>query len=235
MLGCAILWFIINNNIYFKLLPFSDIHISKGSVVTCVRWGGIIKYEFDATLPLFWKSVNIWGSYGQEFRVMFFWLTAYMSLKWYVFLLSYVVFKRTEILASFQSGQCIFVKQMSLLLDNGVAVNRSRFRGGRRCWFLFMVFFIQHQFSERLHKRRHRTPMTFTQQQTPLEKLTLIQNRGLQIISYALHSTTVLLPLDSAVACCTLCWTRLQLMTSQWKPTTMSINQYSQDLATDTR
>jgi len=109
MLGCAILWFIINNNTYFKLLPSSDIHISKGSVVTCVRWGGIIKYEFDATLPLFWKSVNIWGSYGQEYRVMFFWLTAYMSLKWYVFLLSYVVFKRTEILASFQLGHSVYL------------------------------------------------------------------------------------------------------------------------------
>jgi len=26
----------------------------------------------------FWKSVNIWGSYGQEFSVLFFWLTVYM-------------------------------------------------------------------------------------------------------------------------------------------------------------
>ena len=37
-----------------------------------------MKYEFVAKLPVslpvkeFWKSVNIWGSYGQEFSVLFF-------------------------------------------------------------------------------------------------------------------------------------------------------------------
>ena len=57
---------------------FSDIHISQGSVATHLRCGGIFKYEFVANLPMslpvkeFWKSVNIWGSYGQEFSVLFF-------------------------------------------------------------------------------------------------------------------------------------------------------------------
>ena len=57
---------------------FSDIHISQGSVATYSRCGGIFKYDFVAnlsvTLPVkeFWKSVNIWGSYGQEFSVLFF-------------------------------------------------------------------------------------------------------------------------------------------------------------------
>ena len=57
---------------------FSDIHISQGSVATYLRCGGIFKYEFVANLPVsrpmkeFWKSVNIWGSYGQEFSVLFF-------------------------------------------------------------------------------------------------------------------------------------------------------------------
>ena len=57
---------------------FSDIHISQGSVATYLRCGGIFKYEFVANLPMslpvkkFWKSVNIWGSYGQEFSVLFF-------------------------------------------------------------------------------------------------------------------------------------------------------------------
>ena len=57
---------------------FSDIHISQGSVATYVKCGGIFQYNFVANLPLsltlkeFWKSVNIWGSYGQEFNVLFF-------------------------------------------------------------------------------------------------------------------------------------------------------------------
>jgi len=57
---------------------FSDIHISQGSVATYLRCGGIFKYEFVANLLMsltvkeFGKSVNIYGSYGQEFSVLFF-------------------------------------------------------------------------------------------------------------------------------------------------------------------
>jgi len=57
---------------------FSDIHISQGSVATYLRCGGILKHEFVANLPVsltvkeLRKSVNIWGSYGQEFSVFFF-------------------------------------------------------------------------------------------------------------------------------------------------------------------
>ena len=57
---------------------FSDIHILQCSVATYLRCGGILKYEFVANLPVslpvkeFWKSVSIWGSYGQEFSVLFF-------------------------------------------------------------------------------------------------------------------------------------------------------------------
>jgi len=42
------------------------------------------KYQFVANLPAsqwvkdFWKSVNICGSYGQEFCVLFFWHTVYI-------------------------------------------------------------------------------------------------------------------------------------------------------------
>ena len=50
---------------------FSDIHISQGSVATHLRCGGIFKYEFVANLPVS-LLVNIWGSYGQEFSVLFF-------------------------------------------------------------------------------------------------------------------------------------------------------------------
>jgi len=55
---------------------FWNIDISQGSVATWLRCGGILKYEFVANLSLslsveeFWKSV--WGSYGQEFSVLFF-------------------------------------------------------------------------------------------------------------------------------------------------------------------
>jgi len=51
--------------------------ISQGSVATYLRCGGIFKYEFVANFPVslvvneFRKSVNIWGSYGQEFIVFF--------------------------------------------------------------------------------------------------------------------------------------------------------------------
>ena len=57
---------------------FLNINISQGSVATRLRCGGIFKYELVANLPMSlsvkktWKSVNIWGSYGQEFSVLFF-------------------------------------------------------------------------------------------------------------------------------------------------------------------
>ena len=32
------------------MMPFSDIHISQGSVATCLKHGGIFKHEFVANL-----------------------------------------------------------------------------------------------------------------------------------------------------------------------------------------
>ena len=84
MFGCAILWFIINHNAYFRLLPVFWHSYFTRCVATCLRCGGIFKYEFVAnllvSLPVkeFRKSVNIWGSYGQEFSVLFFWDTVYI-------------------------------------------------------------------------------------------------------------------------------------------------------------
>ena len=60
---------------------FSDIHISQGSVATRLKCGGMFKHEFVANLlpsllvKKFRKSDNSWWSYGQEFGVLFFWLT----------------------------------------------------------------------------------------------------------------------------------------------------------------
>jgi len=62
---------------------FLNTDIIQGSVATRLRCGGIFKHELVAnllvSLPVreFWKSVNIWGSYGQEFGVLFFWDTVY--------------------------------------------------------------------------------------------------------------------------------------------------------------
>ena len=62
----------------FEHCDFLNIDISQGSVATYLRYGGIFKHAFIANLPLtlpmkkFRKSVNIWGSYGQEFSVLFF-------------------------------------------------------------------------------------------------------------------------------------------------------------------
>jgi len=47
--------------------------ISQGSVVSQLRCGGITNEDFVATLLMnlpvkeFWKSVNIWRSYGQYY------------------------------------------------------------------------------------------------------------------------------------------------------------------------
>ena len=37
---------------YFRMMPFFDIHISQGSVATCLNHGGIVKHEFVANLLL---------------------------------------------------------------------------------------------------------------------------------------------------------------------------------------
>jgi len=64
---------------FLQLLPehgdFLNINILQGIAETHLRCGGIFKHELVANLQLslsakeFRKSVNIWGSYGQEFSV----------------------------------------------------------------------------------------------------------------------------------------------------------------------
>jgi len=59
---------------------FLNSDISQGSVVTQLRCGRIIN-SFVANLLVnlsvkeFWKSVNIWRSYGQYYSGLFLWLT----------------------------------------------------------------------------------------------------------------------------------------------------------------
>ena len=42
--------YIINCDTYFRMMPFCDMHISQGSVATCLKRGGIFKQEFVANL-----------------------------------------------------------------------------------------------------------------------------------------------------------------------------------------
>ena len=64
---------------YFRMMPFFDIHISQGIVATRLKRGGIVKREFVANLlpnslvKKIWKSDISWWSYGHEFGVLFFW------------------------------------------------------------------------------------------------------------------------------------------------------------------
>jgi len=57
---------------------FLNSDISQGSVVTQLRYDGIINKCFVANLLVnlsvkeFWKSVNIWRSYGQYYSALFF-------------------------------------------------------------------------------------------------------------------------------------------------------------------
>jgi len=74
-----------------------DINVSHGSVATRLRCDGIFHNAFIAKLPLslsvkeFWKSVNIWRSYIQNYSGMFFWLTVYIYITYYcVVLFSYI-------------------------------------------------------------------------------------------------------------------------------------------------
>ena len=61
-----------------RMAIFLNTDISQGSVATRLGCGGIFVYDFVAnfllslTVKEFWKSVNIWWSYGQELGVLFF-------------------------------------------------------------------------------------------------------------------------------------------------------------------
>jgi len=65
MLRYITLWFIIDYNTYFRLMPFSDINISQGSVATCLRRGGIFKHSL---LQIYYR-VRLWKKF--EKRLLF--------------------------------------------------------------------------------------------------------------------------------------------------------------------
>jgi len=61
-----------------RIAIFFNTDISKGSVATRSRCGEVFTYGYvtnfllSLTVKEFWKSVNIWRSYGQELSVLFF-------------------------------------------------------------------------------------------------------------------------------------------------------------------
>jgi len=61
-----------------RIAIFLNTDISQGSVTTRLECGGVYVYDFitnflrSLTVKEFWKSVNIWWSYGQELGVLFF-------------------------------------------------------------------------------------------------------------------------------------------------------------------
>ena len=61
-------------NHYRSQTLFSDINLSQGNVATPLRCSGIFVANFllSVTVKEFWKLVNIWQSYGQQFGVLFF-------------------------------------------------------------------------------------------------------------------------------------------------------------------
>jgi len=69
---------------YSLRMAIFNTDISQGSVATRLGCDGVFVYDFTANFVLsltvkeFWKSFNIWRSYGQELGVLFFWLTVYM-------------------------------------------------------------------------------------------------------------------------------------------------------------
>ena len=69
---------VLHNSLLHLLLKncdFFNTDISQSRVATRLGCGGVFKYDFvtdfllSPTVKEFWKSVNIWWSYGQEFGV----------------------------------------------------------------------------------------------------------------------------------------------------------------------
>jgi len=80
-----------------------NIDISQGSVAIRLRCGWIFKYELVANLPVslpvkeFWKTVNISGSYGQEFGVLFFSETQCRLILPFCYRLTWVVLGKSAV------------------------------------------------------------------------------------------------------------------------------------------
>ena len=87
-------------HLLLKNCDFLNTDISQGSVVTRLGCGGVFVYCYicifvtnfllSLTVKEFWKSTNIWWSYGQELDVLFF-LTHGVHTNIYVIILEFFV------------------------------------------------------------------------------------------------------------------------------------------------
>ena len=126
-------------DLLLKNCDFLNTDISQGSVATHLVFGGVFKYSFvinfllSLTVKEFWKSINIWWSYGQEFGVLFFWDTVY------------VTYMKPETMASWLfailSGSWLYL--LTLLTDlvyNDTIICHSGPYSLPFCWHLFSCF-----------------------------------------------------------------------------------------------
>ena len=113
---------------------FLNIDILQGSVATCLRCGGIFKYALVAnllvSLPVkeFWKSVNIWGSYGQEFGVLFFSETQCTRVAPVCFVISSVCLQPVRRSCVFSVSLCIHLGSCGVI--------------ARVCWYYVHTFTV---------------------------------------------------------------------------------------------
>ena len=107
---------------------FFNTDISQGSVVTHLRCGGIVNDDFVANLLInlsvkeFWKSVNIWQSYGQYYSGLFLLADSVLSTSTQIDLWKYFLLSKTF---NFRQVLLLFKKWQSRLLSTTLNTTRN--------------------------------------------------------------------------------------------------------------
>ena len=111
---------------------FLNTDISQGSVATHLGCGGVFVFDFvtnfllSLTVKEFWKSVNIWWSYGQELVVLFFfdsqyryvlcWHWAFMSFFHHIHVYNNIIMITVFFLMSAET--CMNIVKINILFLN---------------------------------------------------------------------------------------------------------------------
>ena len=122
------------------IVRLSDMDISQGSVATHFRCGGIFNDHFIAHLLLsvsvkeFWKLVNIWRRYGQQFGVLFF-LTHDVHLGASVRVImkaGHFRYHSNRLLTCFHTGTthaaCVYIDQQACVIGLSVSIENATCR-----------------------------------------------------------------------------------------------------------